>query len=196
MGLPQASVSIPDYLDRKTQAPAIEDTTLFTGGSANLADGGQPEQVRALMVTPSFFTTLQRQPFLGRGFTEDEARPDADNFVILSYGLWQSRYGGDRSLVGRDIRINGEAYRVVGVMPADFRLTNDVGVYVPFAFTPQQMSDQARGNEFSQMIVRLKAGATIDQLNGQMKSIVEAQPPAAAAAPGLRAVQRVRRLRG
>ncbi len=84
MGLPQASVSIPDYIDRKTQAPAIEDATLFTGGSANLADGGQPEQVRALMVTPSFFTTLQRQPFLGRGFTEDEARPDADNFVILS----------------------------------------------------------------------------------------------------------------
>ena len=149
MGLPQASVSIPDYIDRKTQASAIEDATLFTGGSANLADGGQPEQVRSLMVTPSFFTTLQRQPFLGRGFTEDEARPEADNFVILSYGLWQSRFGGDRSLVGRDIRMNGEAYRVVGVMGADFRLTNDVGVYVPFAFTPQQMSDQARGNEFS-----------------------------------------------
>ena len=173
MGLPQASVSIPDYIDRKTQAPAVEDATLFTGGSANLADGGQPEQVRSLMVTPSFFTTLQRQPFLGRGFTEDEARPDADNFVILSYGLWQSRFGGDRSLVGRDIRMNGEAYRVVGVMAADFRLTNDVGVYVPFGFTPQQMSDQARGNEFSQMIARLKPGASIEQLNGQMKMIVE-----------------------
>ena len=173
MGLPQASVSIPDYIDRKTQASAIEDATLFTGGSANLADGGQPEQVRSLMVTPSFFTTLQRQPFLGRGFTEDEARPEADNFVILSYGLWQSRFGGDRSLVGRDIRMNGEAYRVVGVMGADFRLTNDVGVYVPFAFTPQQMSDQARGNEFSQMIARLKPGASIEQLNGQMKIIVE-----------------------
>ena len=77
--------------------------------------------MRALSVTPSFFTTLQRQPFLGRGFTEDEARPDADNYVILSYGLWQSRFGGDRSLVGRDIRVNGEAYRVVGVMPPDFQ---------------------------------------------------------------------------
>ena len=173
MGLPQASVSIPDYIDRKTQAPAIEDATLFTSGRANLADGGQPEQVRALRVTPSFFTTLQRQPFLGRGFTEDEARPDADKFVILSYGLWQSRYGGDRRLVGRDIRMNGEAYRVVGVMPGDFRLMNDVGVFLPFSFTPQQMSDQARGNEFSQMIARLKSGATIEQLNGQMKIIVD-----------------------
>src|SRR5919108_1490196 len=57
MGLPQASVSIPDYIDRKTQAPAIEDATLFTGRSVSLAEGGQPEQIRALAVTPSFFST-------------------------------------------------------------------------------------------------------------------------------------------
>ena len=81
MGLPQASVSIPDYLDRKTQAPAVEDATLFTGGAATLAEGGQPEQLRILAVTPSFFSTLGRQPFLGRGFTEDEAKPEADKFT-------------------------------------------------------------------------------------------------------------------
>src|ERR671911_2848667 len=82
MGLPQASGSIPDYIDRKTQAPAVEDATLFTMRSVNLAEGGQPEQIRALAVTPSFFTTLGRQPFLGRGFTEDEAKPEADRYVI------------------------------------------------------------------------------------------------------------------
>ena len=75
IGLNQASVSIPDYLDRKTQAPAIEDATLFTTGSVSLAAGGQPEQLRALAVTPSFFTTLGRQPFLGRGFTETRRSP-------------------------------------------------------------------------------------------------------------------------
>src|SRR6478672_4052221 len=75
--LDQASVSIPDYLDRKTQAPAIEDATLFTGGTATINEGGNPEQLRALAVTPSFFSTLQRQPFLGRAFTDDEARPEA-----------------------------------------------------------------------------------------------------------------------
>src|SRR6266550_5416271 len=85
MGLPQASVSIPDYLDRKTQAPAIEDAALFTSRTANLAEEGRPEQLRALAVTPSFLTTLGRQPFLGRGFTEDEAKPGADKFVILTY---------------------------------------------------------------------------------------------------------------
>lgn len=174
MGLPQASVSIPDYLDRKSQAPAIVDATLFTGRSVNLAEGGQPEQLRAMAVTPSFFSTLGRQPFLGRGFTEDEARPDADRFVILSYGLWQSRFAGDRTLVGRDIRLNGQPHRVVGVLPADFQLpSRDIAVLVPFAFTPDQMSDQGRGNEFSSMIARLAPGATIEQLNAQMKTIVD-----------------------
>ncbi len=174
MGLPQASVSIPDYLDRKTQAPAIEDATLFTGRSANLAQEGRPEQRRALAVTPSFFSTLGRQPFLGRGFTEDEAKPEADKFVILSYGLWNSRFGGDRAVVGRDIRLNGDGYRVVGVLPADFEVpSRDIAVLVPFAFTPEQMSDNARGNEFSSMIARLRPGATIQQLNAQIKTIVD-----------------------
>ena len=174
MDLLQASVSIPDYIDRKTQAPAVEDATLFTTRMVNLSEGGQPEQVRALAVTPSFFTTLGRQPFLGRGFTEDEARPNADRFVILTHGLWQSRFGGDAAIVGRDIRMNGEAYRAVGVLPADFRLpAGSISLLMPFAFTPQQMSDQGRGNEFSQMIARLRPGATIEQLNAQMATIVD-----------------------
>jgi putative ABC transport system permease protein len=174
MGLPQATVSIPDYLDRKTQAPAVEDAALFRGGSATLAEGGQPEQLRMLAVTPSFFTTLGRQPFLGRGFTEDEAKPDADKFTILTHALWSSRFGRDRSLVGRDIRLNGASYRVVGVLPADFDLpSRDIALLMPFAFTPEQMSDNARGNEFSTMIARLRPGATIEQLNAQIKTIVD-----------------------
>jgi len=174
INLNQASVSIPDYFDRKTLAPAIEDATLFTSRTANLNEGGSPEQLRALAVTPSFFSTLQRQPFLGRGFTEDEAKPDADKFVVLSYGLWTSHYAADRGIVGRDIRVNGVAHRVVGVLPADFeRLTPDVALLMPFAFTPAQMSDNARGNEFSQMIARLRPGASIAQVNEQMKVITD-----------------------
>src|SRR5688572_11481079 len=122
MGLQQASVSIPDYLDRRTQAPAIEDAMLFTGRSLNLADSGEAVQVRGLAVTPSFFSTLRRQPMLGRGFTEAEAVPGADKQVILAYGLWQSRFGGDASIVGRDVRLNGEQYKVVGLLSKDFEL--------------------------------------------------------------------------
>jgi putative ABC transport system permease protein len=176
MGLPKASVSIPDYIDRKTQAPSIEDATLYTMRNltlAGLSDGGEPAQVRAIAVTPSFFSTLGRPPFLGRGFTESEAQPGADKFAILTYSLWNSRFASDRSVVGRSVRLGGEPYQVVGVLPADFELpARDVAVLVPFAFTPQQMSDQGRGNEFSQMIARLKPGATIEQVNGEMKTIV------------------------
>src|SRR5258708_1809999 len=118
INLNQASVSIPDYFDRKTQAPAIEDATLFTSRSANLNEGGNPEQLRALAVTPSFFSTLGLRPIIGRGFTDDEARPEADRFAVLSYALWRSHYGGDPAIVGRDIRVNADAYRVVGVLPA------------------------------------------------------------------------------
>jgi predicted permease len=111
---------------------------------------------------------------LGRAFTEDEAKPNADRYVILTYSLWKSHYGSDRSLVGRDIRVNGDAYRVVGVLPQDFELPGaDVAMLVPFSFTPAQMADTGRGNEFSQMIARLRPGATIAQLDEQMKAITE-----------------------
>jgi putative ABC transport system permease protein len=173
MGLPQASVSIPDYIDRKTQAPAFEDAALFTMRSVNMTAEGQPEQLRALAVTPSFFSTIGRQPMLGRGFHDDEAQPGADRYVILAHGTWTTHFGADPSIVGRDIRLNGESHRVIGVLPADLELPGaDVGLLQPFAFTPQQMSDQGRGNEFSQMIARLRPGATIEQANAQMTTIV------------------------
>jgi len=174
INLPQASVSIPDYLDRRTQAPALEDATLFMGRTANLNEGGNPEQLRALAVTPSFFSTLQRQPFIGRPFSDDDARPEADKFAILTFAVWTSHYASDRGIIGRDIRINGEAYRVVGVLPADFELpSRDIALLVPFSFTPQQMSDEARGNEFSSMIARLRPGASIPLANAQFKTIVD-----------------------
>jgi predicted permease len=173
MGLPQASVSIPDYLERRSQAPTIEDATLFTIRPLSLNTQGQPEQLRGLAVTPSFFTTLGRQPFIGRAFRDEDARPAADKFVVLTYGIWTTHFGADRSIVGRDIRVNGEPYQVVGVLPADLELPAvGIAMLVPFAFTPAQMSDNGRGNEFSSMIARLRPGATIEQANVQMKAIV------------------------
>jgi predicted permease len=173
MGLPKASVSIPDYIDRKTQAPGIEDATLFTNRRVNLAQEGQPEELRALAVTPSFFSTLKRQPALGRAFNEDEAVPGADKHVILTHGLWVSRFGADPSIVGRQIRLNGEEHSVTGVLPPDFEVPGrDIAILMPFAFTPAQMSDNGRGNEFSSMIARMREGATVEQLNGEMAVIV------------------------
>jgi predicted permease len=174
MGLPQAAVSIPDYLDRRSQAQGIEDATLFSTRATNLTTQGQPEQLRGLLVTPSFFTTLGRQPFIGRGFTEADAKPGADKFVVLTHGMWTTHFGADPSIVGRDVRVNGEPYQVTGVLPADFELPAvGVSMLMPFSFTPAQMSDNGRGNESSSMIARLRTGVTSEQVNAQMKSIID-----------------------
>ena len=184
MGLPQASVSIPDYIDRKTQAPAIEDATLFTMRSLNLSAQGQPEQLRGAGGHAVVLHDARRQPFLGRAFTEDEAKPGADKFAILTLRACGRRTSAPTaSIVGRDIRLNGEPYQVIGVLPADFELPAvDVALLVPFSFTPEQMSDNARGNEFSSMIARLRPGATIEQAQRADEDDRRAQPRAAAAA--------------
>ena len=158
----RSAVSIPDYLDRRAQAPAIEDAALFTPRDATLLAGSVPEQLVTLAVTPSFFTTLRRGPALGRAFLDADAIPGADRRVILTHALWAGRFSSEPAVVGRHIRVNGEPHEVVGVLAPDFELPRrDVAMLTPFAFTPAQMSDQERGNEFSSMIARLRPGATI-----------------------------------
>jgi len=173
MGLPKASVSIPDYLDRRRDAAALEDAALYTGQNLNLTQSGRAERVRALRVTPSFFSTLGRTPVLGRPFTDADATIGQERVAILTDGFWQTRFGGDRNILGQRIQLDGAAYDVVGVLDRGFELpSQDVSLLVPFAFTDVQMSDQGRGNEFSTMIGRLAPGATIEQANGQFKMIV------------------------
>jgi predicted permease len=168
-----ADVSIPDYLDRRAAAPAIEDAALMTVRDAALAAGDVPEQITALAVTPSFFSTLRRGPALGRAFADADAVPGADTAVILTDAIWRSRFAADPAVVGRRVRVNGEPREVVGVLPGDFELPRrEVAILVPFAFTSAQMSDQERGNEFSQMIVRLRPGASVAQLDAEMAAIV------------------------
>src|SRR6185503_7628603 len=94
-----SSVSIPDYLDRRREAPAIEDAALFTAREATLMLGTTPEQVGVLRVTPSFFTTLGRGPGLGRSFTEADAIPGGDRATILTHGTWVSRFSADPGIV-------------------------------------------------------------------------------------------------
>jgi predicted permease len=174
MGLPLASVSIPDYLDRRAQADAIEDATLVTGRNVNLSIDGRPERARGLRATSSFFTTLGRVPVIGAPFGAAHDEPGNDEAVVLSHALWRTRFGADPAIVGRDIRVDGLPHRVLGVMPADFETPfTEIDLFLPFAFTPEQRSDQERGREFSSMVARLRPGATIEQLDAQMKTIVQ-----------------------
>lgn len=170
----RTAVAIPDYLDRKTQAPAIEDAALFTPRFVALTGDGAPEQLRALAVTPSFFSTLGRGPARGSAFTDADLQSGGERLAVLTHAFWRTRYGSDPRIVGAELRLNGETWRVAGVLPADFVLPRrDIAMLVPFVFTPAQQSDQERGSEFSFMIARLRAGATIAQLDQQIAAIVE-----------------------
>lgn len=173
-GLENAGVSIPDFIDRREQAAALEDLGMFTWNSFNLVANGPPERLLGLVATPSLFSTLRVSPQLGRAFTEEEGVPGGDKVAILTHNLWLNRFGGAPDIVGREVRLNGESFHVVGVMPQGFSFPNrDVDLYVPFAFAPEQRSDEERGNEFSMSIGRLAPGATIEQLNAQMDAIVQ-----------------------
>jgi putative ABC transport system permease protein len=172
MGLDRAGCSIPDYLDRRNGVTALEESALFSGASHNLASDGQPERVDSIMVTPSLFPLLKVGPALGRTFTEDEAKIGAGKTVVLSDALWRNRFGADPKVVGTDIRLNGEPFTVVGVMPSGFYFPGPrTQLWVPFAFTDQQKSDAGRGNEFSTMVARLKPAATIDQAQREVNAI-------------------------
>ncbi|MDA1093846.1 MAG: ABC transporter permease [Acidobacteria bacterium] len=129
---------------------------------------------RNKVVTPSFFSTLGRQPALGRGFAETDAAKGADRVAVLTHALWTTRFGADGGLVGRSIQLDGEAHDVVGVLPADFELpSQDIALLLLFAFTPEQMSDGERGSEFSSMIARLAPGATVAALDAQLATIAD-----------------------
>ncbi|MDA8017275.1 MAG: ABC transporter permease [Thermoanaerobaculia bacterium] len=175
MNLPQATVSIPDYLDRREGVAAFEESALYTFGSFNLTEDGSPERVIGLRTTWTLFPLLGATAAEGRVFGAQEDQPGADQVVILSHGLWQRRYGGDEGLVGRDIRISGDTYRVLGIMPENFFFPNErVELWRPYAFTEEETSDDRRGFESSFQIARLAAGANLVQAQQQIDAIHEA----------------------
>jgi putative ABC transport system permease protein len=172
--LVKAGVSIPDYLDRVEQAPSIEAAMLYTFESFNLAGDDQPTRVMGLRVTPSMFETLQVSPRLGRPFTAAEAQPGKERVVLLSHSLWKDRFAGREEIVGETVRLHGISHIVGGVMPESFRFPqSNVQLWVPYAFTPEQRSDQERGIEYSTMLTRLKPGATRGQLKRECDTIID-----------------------
>ena len=162
MGLPNAGTSIPDYLDRREGVSGLADAAMFNNQSYNLATDGEPERITGLRATPSLFTTLQVSAARGRVFTASDAEPGSDHVIVLSHSLWKNRFGANPDLVGQTIRLNTESYTVIGVMPETFYFpTPRMQVWVPFAFKPAEKTDAERGNEYSNMIARLKPGVTL-----------------------------------
>jgi len=162
------SVGNFNYFDQR-----LTTTTHFAAASGvnlNLADDDQPERVVGRRVTHDFFPLFGIQPALGRLFTPDEDQPGRTNVVVLSHRLWQRRFNGDRTIVGRAIRINGESYDVVGVMPAAFDEIGDTSeAWVPIGFTPEQL---AMFDEFYlDAYARIKPDVSMAQVNDEFARV-------------------------
>jgi predicted permease len=169
-----ASTSIPDYLDRRAQAPGLAESALWQPRSFNLNVQSAPERLNGVSTTPSLFTTLGANAMLGRVLAEDDAKAGNDHVAVLSYAFWKNQLGADAGIVGRDVHLDGDNYRVVGVMPETFFFPDrKADLWAPLTFTDKQRSDEERGREAYDMIGRLAPGATIAQLDAQMDAIVQ-----------------------
>jgi predicted permease len=174
ISLDNAGTSIPSYLDRREEAPSLESLAILTTSARTLAGEGAPQRATVARASASMFDVLRVRPVAGRAFTEDEAVLGNDRVVVLSHRLWTTRFGAQQDAIGADARFDGETYRIIGVMPEGFGYpSRNIDAYVPFAFTPEQMSDAARGNQFSFSVGRLRDGATVESLNAELAAIVE-----------------------
>src|SRR5436305_8374109 len=132
------------------------------------------------------------QPLLGRMLRPEEMEPGRDRVAVIGYGLWQTRYVADRSVLGKTIELNGQRYTIVGVMPASFRFTWDqeMGVFVPLVLTPEERSEMGRATSRDlQTQARLKAGVTIAQAEAAMNTLatnLAREHPAADAGWGIK----------
>ena len=163
---------VPDYYDRLRETDVFEEQAVFNGANQSIDQNGTPLRVRVTRVSPSFFRLLRIPPALGRTFSEAEGEVGNDKKVVLSYALWQSQFGGDPSVVGKDIRMDGQPFTVVGVMPKGFYFLNpNVMLWRPLAFTQQQKSDEQRHSNNFQNIGRLKPGASIQVAQQQIDAI-------------------------
>jgi predicted permease len=153
---------VPDYLDRKQMTDVFQSVALIGDNGYDVGAEGSPVRIDGQYVTPSYFRTLGVAPALGRAFTEEDAVLGKEKFAILSHGLWKDMFAGDRGVAGKTIRLSGVPYLIVGVMPESFRPVGpDARLWIPFAFTPQQMSDDNRHNNNWAMIARLQPGVTL-----------------------------------
>jgi predicted permease len=181
----QNIVSAPNFWDFQRQSRSFENMAIFdsAGRGYNLSptrNSREAEQVSGLRVSAGFFSVLGVKPFLGRTFLPEEEILGRDREVVLSYGLWKTRYDGDPSLVGKTIRVDGADFTVIGVMPREFEWQFWSGprkLWVPVGYTK---TDFGRGDNSFLSIARLKPGVSVAQARAEMEAVgksVAAQYP-------------------
>ena len=162
--------AVPDYYDRLRAVTALQEQAMFDQTNMTLEVNGRAEQVPGMEVTPSFFKLIGTAPSRGRAFTPEEGEVGHDREVILSHSLWQQLYGGDPSAIGRQLRLYGIPFTIIGILPRDFVfLYPEVRFWVPLAFTPEAKTHYH--SNCCEDIGRLKPGATIAQVQAQVNAL-------------------------
>ncbi|HTI38492.1 MAG TPA: ABC transporter permease [Vicinamibacterales bacterium] len=163
------NVSFADLDDWRAQAHAFSGMAGFNVATANLSDDvSTPQQVRSASLTSNMFGLVGQQPLLGRDFTPEDERAGAAPVALIGYDLWQSRYAGELSIVGRSIRVNARDYAVVGVMPRGMQFPSNTEVWLPAVRT----ADLAPRNMRSfAIIARLRPETSVQQAQAEMNGI-------------------------
>ena len=167
-GITQSNISVPDFADWQSQNQVFEKMAGFITGGSVLTNGDETERVRAAGVTADFFPLLRTNAIKGRALQPDDAQKGSDPVVVLSYGLWQRRFGGDQNVVGSKVIVGGTSTTIVGVMPAGFDYPAQTELWEPFPLEP---AAERRDNRYLDVIARLKPGVTLAQAQAQMDAI-------------------------
>lgn len=166
------STSPPKFLAwKRATADAIEDVAVydFLGPGVSLSGEGEPEQIKAIHASKDFFSLFGVMPVLGRTFSADEDLPGGPHVAVISYGLWQRRFGADAALIGRPIVLSGEPYTVIGITPRDFEPKPPADIWMPLQLEP---NSRMHGH-YLLCGGRLKPGVTLAVANERMKAAAE-----------------------
>jgi putative ABC transport system permease protein len=161
-------VSAGDFLDWKGQSTVFQSICAWTGGNYSLSTSDHPEQIRTRVVTPGCSSMVGTPFFLGRDFLPEEGEVGNDRVVVMTHRLWEERFGSDRDIIGKPVRLNGERYTVVGVLAVGQPDRLESQLFVPLAFKPDQINHDFH---FVLVMGRLKPGITLRQANADMDSV-------------------------
>jgi predicted permease len=168
-GMTQFSVSAANFLDWQKQNDVFSQMALYSGASYDITGHGKPETVLAGSVTSNFFSVLGVQPIYGRVFLPEEDQPGKNKEIVLTFKLWQSRYGSDPNVVGRTVTLDGTPYVIVGVMGPKMTKPDFAQAWTPLGLTAQEAA--VRGEHHFMSVARLKSGVTLQQAQAEMSTI-------------------------
>jgi predicted permease len=169
----RATVSPPDFVDWREQAGVFQGmAALNSNADFTLTGADSPERVAGAQVTADFFSVLETPPAIGRGFTPSDEVVGQDRSVILSYALWQQRFGGRPDILGQSIEMDRVRYTVVGVAPRDFEYPQGAKLWTPLAFTTEDLTTQ-RGAHYLDVIARLRPGVSLEQAQAAMGAVAQ-----------------------